>query len=73
MGLVYIWNVDYGKIEVIVIVSKEFMFQFNMFRFVCVGDKVNIVVLLMNLLDKGVKGIVCMELFNLEIEKVFYL
>ena len=72
MGLAHTRNVDYGKIEATATASKEFMLQPNMPRFVRVGDKANIAASLMNLSDKGVKGIVRMELFNPETEKVFY-
>ena len=72
MGLAHTRNVDYGKIEATATASKEFMLQPNMPRFVRVGDKANIAASLMNLSDKGVKGTVCMELFNPETEKVFY-
>lgn len=72
MGLAHTRNVDYGKIEATATVSKEFMLQPNMPRFVRVGDKANIAASLMNLSDKGVKGTVRMELFNPETEKVFY-
>lgn len=72
MGLAHTRNVDYGKIEATATASKEFMLQPNMPRFVRVGDKANIAASLMNLLDKGVKGTVRMELFNPETEKVFY-
>lgn len=72
MGLAHTRNVDYGKIEATATASKEFMLQPNMPRFVRVGDKANIAASLMNLSDKGVKGTVRMELFNLETEKVFY-
>ena len=72
MGLAHTQNVDYGKIEATATASKEFMLQPNMPRFVRVGDKANIAASLMNLSDKGVKGTVCMELFNPETEKVFY-
>ena len=72
MGLAHTRNVDYGKIEATATASKEFMLQPNTPRFVRVGDKANIAASLMNLSDKGVKGTVCMELFNPETEKVFY-
>lgn len=72
MGLAHTRNVDYGKIEATATASKEFMLQPNMPRFVRVGDKANIAASLMNLSDKGVKGIVRMELFHPETEKVFY-
>lgn len=72
LGLAHTKNVDYGQIEATATASKEFMIQPNMPRFVRVGDKVNIAASLINLSDKAVNGIVRMELFNPETEKVFY-
>lgn len=72
LGLAHTKNVDYGQIEATATASKEFMIQPNIPRFVRVGDKVNIAASLINLSDKAVNGIVRMELFNPETEKVFY-
>lgn len=72
LGLAHTQNVDYGHIEATATASKEFMLQPNMPRFVRVGDRADIAASLINLSDKSVKGMVRMELFNPETEKVFY-
>lgn len=72
MGLAHTKDMDFGHIDATATASKEFMLQPNMPRFVRVGDKANIAASLINLSDKAVDGIVRMELFNPETEKVFY-
>ena len=70
MGLAHTQDMFYGNITEKVVARKEFMVQPNLPRFVRVGDQVNIVSSLMNLSDKEVKGVVRMELFVPETEKV---
>lgn len=73
MGLAHSKELDHGEIKAMATASKELMLQPNMPRFVRVGDKVNIVSSLVNLSEKEAKGVVRMELFNPDTEKVFYL
>ena len=70
MGLAHTQDMFYGNITEKVVARKEFMVQPNLPRFVRVGDQVNIVSSLMNLSNKEVKGVVRMELFVPETEKV---
>ena len=70
MGLAHTREMDYGSIEAQVVASKDFMLQSNLPRFVRVGDKVSVAASLMNLSDKEVKGVVRMELFVPDTEKV---
>ena len=70
MGLAHTKNMDYGILADKVVVSKEFMLQPNLPRFVRIGDWVDLVASLMNLSDKEIKGTVRMELLVPETEKV---
>lgn len=70
MGLAHTKEMDYGSIEAKVVASKDFMLQPNLPRFVRVGDEVSVSASLMNLSDKEVNGVVRMELFKPETEKV---
>ena len=70
MGLAHTRDMDYGSIMAKAVASKEFMLQPNLPRFVRVGDDVNVAASLVNLSDKEVKGIVRMEIFVPETEKV---
>ena len=70
MGLAHTQEMDYGSLTDKVVAAKEFMLQPNLPRFVRVGDRVNVAVSLINLSDKEVKGVVRMELFVPETEKV---
>lgn len=70
MGLAHTKEMDYGSIVAEAVAQKEFMLQPNLPRFVRVGDDVNVSASLMNLSDKEVSGVVRMELFNPETEKV---
>ena len=70
MGLAHTKAMDYGILTDKVVAAKEFMLQPNLPRFVRVGDQVNVAASLMNLSDKDVKGVVKMELFVPETEKI---
>ena len=70
MGLAHTRDLFHGSIAEEVVVSKPFMLQLQMPRFVRVGDQVSVVATLMNQSDKDVKGKVRMELFVPETEKV---
>ena len=70
MGLAHTREMDYGSIVARAVASKEFMLQPNLPRFVRVGDEVNVSASLMNLSDKEVSGVVRMEIFVPETEKV---
>ena len=71
MGLAHTKDMDYGSISSEVVVSKEFMLQPNLPRFVRTGDEVSLSASLINLSDKDVMGDVRMELFNPKDEKVY--
>lgn len=70
MGLAHTMGMDYGGMTDKVVVSKKFMLQPNLPRFVRVGDQVNVRASLVNLSDEEVSGFVRMELFVPETEKV---
>lgn len=70
MGLAHTQDMDYGMITAKTVAAKEFMLQPNMPRFVRVGDNVNVAASLINLSEKEVKGVVRLELFVPETEKV---
>ena len=70
MGLAHTKDMDYGSIVSKAVASKDFMLQPNLPRFVRVGDEVSVSASLMNLSDKEVSGVVRMELFVPETEKV---
>ena len=70
MGLAHTKAMDYGILTDKVVAAKEFMLQPNLPRFVRVGDQVDVAASLMNLSDKDVKGVVKMELFVPETEKI---
>ena len=70
MGLAHTQDLFHGNISEEVVVSKPFMLQLQMPRFVRVGDEVRVVATLINQSDKEVKGKVRMELFVPETEKV---
>lgn len=70
MGLAHTQVMDYGMITAKTVAAKEFMLQPNMPRFVRVGDNVNVAASLINLSEKEVKGVVRLELFVPETEKV---
>ena len=70
MGLAHTQDLFHGNITEEVVVSKPFMLQLQMPRFVRVGDQVSVVATLMNQSDKEVKGKVRMELFVPETEQV---
>ena len=70
MGLAHTREMDYGSIVAQAVASKDFMIQPHLPRFVRVGDEVNVSASLMNLSDKEVSGIVRMEIFVPETEKV---
>ncbi len=70
MGLAHTREMDYGMITDKVVATKDFMLQPNLPRFVRVGDRVNVAASLINLSDKEVKGIVRMEIFVPETEKI---
>ena len=72
MGLAHTQDLFHGNITEEVVVSKPFMLQLQMPRFVRVGDQVSVVATLMNQSDKEVKGKVRMELFVPETEKVIF-
>lgn len=71
MGLAHTRDMDYGELSASVTASKDFMLQPNLPRFVRVGDEVSFTASLTNLTEKGIKGTVCMELFNPETDKVW--
>ena len=70
MGLAHTQDMDYGMITAKTVAGKEFMLQPNMPRFVRVGDNVHLAASLINLSEKEVKGVVRMELFVPETEKM---
>ncbi len=70
LGLAHTADVDYGTIEAEATVSKDFMLQPNLPRFLRVGDEASISASLINLSAKAVRGTVRMELFNPETDKV---
>lgn len=70
MGLAHTMDMDYGGLTDKVVVSKEFMLQPNLPRFVRVGDQVNVMASLVNLSNDEASGVVRMELFVPETEKV---
>ena len=70
MGLAHTKDLDFGSLTEKVVASKKFMLQPNLPRYVRVGDQVNVASLLMNLSDKEVKGMVRMELFLPDSDKV---
>lgn len=70
MGLAHTKTMDYGILTDKVVAAKEFMLQPNLPRFVRVGDQVDVAASLMNRSDKDVKGVVKMELFVPETEKI---
>jgi len=70
MGLAHTKDMDYGSISAKAVASKDFMLQPNWPRFVRVGDQVSIAASLANLSEKDVSGIVRMEIFLPETEKV---
>ena len=70
MGMAHTKDMFYGNITEKVVASKEFMLQPNLPRFVRVGDQVTLAASLVNVSDKEVKGIVKLELFVPETEKV---
>lgn len=71
MGLAHTRDMDYGELSASVTASKDFMLQPNLPRFVRKGDEVSFTASLMNLTEKGIKGTVCMELFNPETDEVW--
>jgi len=70
MGMAHTQDMFYGNITEKVVASKEFMLQPNLPRFVRVGDQVTLAASLVNVSDKEVKGMVKLELFVPETEKV---
>ena len=70
MGLAHTRDMDYGSIEAQAVASKDFMIQPNLPRFVRVGDEVNVAASLINLSEKEIQGLVRMELFVPETEKI---
>ena len=70
MGLAHTKTMDFGILTDKVVAAKEFMLQPNLPRFVRVGDQVDVAASLMNRSDKDVKGVVKMELFVPETEKI---
>lgn len=54
--------------DVIVVISKEFMFILNLFWFVWVGDYIFMVVFVSNLIGKNLFGIVKLVFFDLMID-----
>ena len=70
MGLAHTRDLFHGSIAEEVVVSKPFMLQLQMPRFVRVGDQVSVVASLINQSDKDIKGKVRMELFVPETEEV---
>lgn len=72
LALAHTREVDHGTLQAEATASKEFMLQPNLPRFVRVGDKAHIATALVNLSYRSVKGVVRMELFNPETEKVLY-
>jgi hypothetical protein len=71
MGLAHTRQMDYGQLEAMAVASKDFMLQPQLPRFVRMGDKATLSAMVMNLTDKPVKGLVRLELFDPETEKVW--
>ena len=70
MGMAHTKDMFYGSITEKVVAAKDFMLQPNLPRFVRVGDQVALAASLVNVSDKEVKGMVKLELFVPETEKV---
>ena len=71
MGLAHTRDMYYGLLEDEVVASKEFMLQSQLPRFVRVGDEATLSATIENRSDKSVKGVVRMELFDPQTEKVY--
>ena len=70
MGLAHTKDMYYGRLTDEVVARKEFMLQSQLPRFVRAGDEATLSASIENRSDKPVKGMVRMELFDPQTEKV---
>lgn len=70
LALAHTRDMQYGQLEDEVVASKEFMLQAQLPRFVRVGDEATLSATIQNRSARMVKGVVRMELFDPQTEKV---